>query len=54
MTRFPKPATPSNTFTATYDAWNRMVSISGGGSPVAMKKKGLHWLAQPGSRKRNL
>jgi hypothetical protein len=35
MTRFPKPATPSNTFTATYDAWNRMVSISGGGSPVA-------------------
>jgi len=35
MTSFPQPASPSNAFTAVYDAWNRMVSISSGGSTVA-------------------
>jgi RHS repeat-associated protein len=35
MTSFPQPASPSSNFTATYDAWNRMTSISSGGSTVA-------------------
>jgi YD repeat-containing protein len=35
MTGFPQPASPASTFTATYDAWNRMTGISGGGSTVA-------------------
>jgi hypothetical protein len=25
MTSFPQPATPASDFTATYDAWNRML-----------------------------
>jgi RHS repeat-associated protein len=35
MTSFPQPASPSSAFTAVYDAWNRMVSISSSGSTVA-------------------
>jgi RHS repeat-associated protein len=37
MTGFPQPAGPGTAFTATYDAWNRMVSVSNtsGGSTVA-------------------
>jgi RHS repeat-associated protein len=35
MTSFPRPAAPSSNFTATYDAWNRLVTISSGGSSVA-------------------
>jgi RHS repeat-associated protein len=35
MTSFPQPASPSSAFTTIYDAWNRMTSISSGGSVVA-------------------
>jgi RHS repeat-associated protein len=35
MNSFPQPASPTSAFTAIYDAWNRMVSISSGGSSVA-------------------
>lgn len=37
MTGFPKPAAPTTGFTTTYDAWNRMTSLSNvsGGSAVA-------------------
>jgi YD repeat-containing protein len=35
MTSFPQPASPSSNFTATYDAWNQMTSISSGGNLVA-------------------
>jgi YD repeat-containing protein len=35
MTSFPQPANPSNAFTATYDAWNRMVSVSNSSGTVA-------------------
>jgi len=34
-TTFPQPASPTNSYTAVYDAWNRMVKISSGGSTVA-------------------
>jgi RHS repeat-associated protein len=30
----PQPAAPTSSFTAVYDAWNRMVSISAGSTPV--------------------
>ncbi|MBN8625784.1 MAG: hypothetical protein J0M17_09870 [Planctomycetes bacterium] len=32
MTTFPQPAAPASSFTATYDAWNRLVGLSGGNS----------------------
>lgn len=32
MTTFPQPAAPASSFTATYDAWNRLVGLSGGSS----------------------
>jgi RHS repeat-associated protein len=37
MTVFPQPATPGSSYTATYDAWNRMVGLTNtsGGSAVA-------------------
>jgi RHS repeat-associated protein len=35
MTSFPQPASPTNAFTATYDAWNRMVSVNDSGGAVA-------------------
>jgi len=35
MTTMPQPATVTASFTATYDAWNRMVSISNTGGTVA-------------------
>jgi YD repeat-containing protein len=35
MNSFPQPASPSSAYTAVYDAWNRMVSISGTGGTVA-------------------
>jgi YD repeat-containing protein len=35
MTSFPQPASPSSAFTAIYDAWNRMVSISDTSGTVA-------------------
>jgi len=35
MTSFPQSASPSSAFTATYDAWNRLVSVSSSGTTVA-------------------
>jgi RHS repeat-associated protein len=35
MTTIPKPADPTQSFTATYDAWNRLVSIEEGGTKLA-------------------
>jgi YD repeat-containing protein len=35
MTTIPKPANPTQSFEATYDAWNRLVKIEEGGSKVA-------------------
>jgi RHS repeat-associated protein len=35
MNSFPQPSTPSSAYTAVYDAWNRMVSISDTGGTVA-------------------
>ncbi|MBM3998455.1 MAG: hypothetical protein FJ297_02745 [Planctomycetes bacterium] len=35
MTTIPKPADPTTSFGATYDAWNRLVGISSGGTTVA-------------------
>jgi len=35
MNSFPQPGSPSSAYTATYDAWNRMVSVSASGSTVA-------------------
>ena len=32
---FPQPASPNSSYTAVYDAWNRMVKVSSGGSTVA-------------------
>ena len=32
MTLFPQPATPTSSYSATYDAWNRLVALSGGNS----------------------
>ncbi|MBN8628625.1 MAG: hypothetical protein J0M17_24395, partial [Planctomycetes bacterium] len=32
MTSFPRPDAPASSFTATYDAWNRLVGLSGGSS----------------------
>lgn len=34
MTSIPKPASPSSSFTATYDAWNRLVKLAGGVNTV--------------------
>ncbi|MBN8625807.1 MAG: RHS repeat-associated core domain-containing protein [Planctomycetes bacterium] len=35
MTTMPKPATPQSAFTATYDAWNRLVGLSSDGGVYA-------------------
>jgi RHS repeat-associated protein len=35
MTTMPQPAAPASSYTAVYDAWNRLVSLSAGGSQVA-------------------
>ncbi len=35
MTTIPKPADPTQSFTATYDAWNRLVRIEEGANKVA-------------------
>ena len=35
MSTIPKPADPTGTFTATYDAWNRMVKVVDGSDTVA-------------------
>jgi RHS repeat-associated protein len=35
MTSFPQPTSPTSTFIATYDAWNRMTSINTSGGAVA-------------------
>jgi YD repeat-containing protein len=35
MTTMPQPATPTSTFTATYDAWNRMTGINSSSGTVA-------------------
>ena len=34
-TTMPQPGTPTSSYTAVYDAWNRMVKISAGGSTIA-------------------
>jgi hypothetical protein len=34
MTTFPQPNTPTSSYTATYDAWNRMMTVSATGSPT--------------------
>ena len=36
MTTIPQPALPTSSYTATYDAWNRPVALSAGGSTVAI------------------
>jgi RHS repeat-associated protein len=35
MTTMPKPADPTDSFTATYDAWNRLVKLEDGSGTVA-------------------
>ena len=35
MTTMPQVAAPTSSFTATYDAWNRMTSVSNSGGTVA-------------------
>jgi hypothetical protein len=35
MMTMPQPGSPSSSYTAVYDAWNRMVKLSAGGSQVA-------------------
>ncbi len=35
MTAIPKPSALTSVFTATYDAWNRMVAPTGGSNTVA-------------------
>ena len=35
MTTIPKPADPTTSFTATYDAWNHLVKVQSGSSTVA-------------------
>ena len=35
MTTVPKPGDPTDTFTATYDAWNRLVALDDGAGDVA-------------------
>ncbi|MEZ6131585.1 MAG: hypothetical protein R3C59_23185 [Planctomycetaceae bacterium] len=35
MTTMPQPATPTSSYTATYDAWNRLVKIVDGSNTVA-------------------
>lgn len=43
MTTIPKPTDPADSFTATYDAWNRMVKVEAGISTVAeYSYDGLH------------
>jgi len=34
MTTVPRPATPGSSYTATYDAWNRLVKLQAGGQTV--------------------
>ncbi len=36
MVQFPQPAAPSTAFIGVYDAWNRLVSLWAGGSPVGV------------------
>ncbi len=36
MTTLPQPVNPALAFAATYDAWNRLVGLSAGGSSVAL------------------
>ena len=35
MTTIPKPADPTQSFTGTYDAWNRLVKLEDGSGTVA-------------------
>ena len=35
MTTMPKPASPASSYTATYDAWNRLVKIADGANTVS-------------------
>ena len=35
MTTIPQPADPTQSFTATYDAWNRLVKLVDGSNTVA-------------------
>ena len=35
MTTMPQPATPTSSYTATYDAWNRLVKIADGATTVS-------------------
>ncbi|MFN5074577.1 MAG: RHS repeat domain-containing protein, partial [Planctomyces sp.] len=35
MTTMPQPASPASSYTATYDAWNRLVKIADGGNTVS-------------------
>jgi YD repeat-containing protein len=35
MTTIPQPNAPTNSYTCTYDAWNRLVEVKAGGSTVA-------------------
>ncbi|MFN5196038.1 MAG: RHS repeat-associated core domain-containing protein, partial [Planctomyces sp.] len=35
MTTMPQPASPASNYTATYDAWNRLVKIADGGNTVS-------------------
>ncbi len=34
MTTMPQPGTPTTSYAAIYDAWNRMTEVDSGGSPV--------------------
>ena len=38
MTTIPQPATPGSGYTGTYDAWNRLMTLSASGSQVAGNK----------------
>ena len=34
MTSMPQPASPGQSYSATYDAWNRLVQLTSGGTVV--------------------
>jgi len=44
MISLPQPASPSSAYSATYDAWNRLVAVSSGGTNLATYQyDGLKW-----------
>ncbi len=42
MTTVPQPAALANAYTCTYDAWNRLVEVTGGSTTVTNVYDGLH------------